>query len=523
MSLEMITTDLDKIQKRVVRKELNFDFGQFFYPQEKRKIFETRYFCSEIEARSGNKKLVEAIVLPHPRLGTLTTFDERVFYVLIEMWSQQGKPAKTYFSEREIVRRLGIKWGNNTAKAVDNALYRLKGIIIEWKGSFFSKKEQQHITIKNPFNILSHLEILSTKDRHISRQLGTFTFNERVIENLDSLHSRPLHLDTVLSFKSPLAQALYIHVDRLLYYSNRYHRKTSKLLLEDLQLLGKRYRYPSNRRDKLIKIKAEILGKPTSGKEPYFIDDFTLEKGTDDYILHVGRTGNCRRKNGKTIAIPAVRRDLNPSATNNQPQRSPAISEAHQLVELFHQTYGRSAGTQLKSDLKTATQIIAEYGNQQAINLVRQSKMKTQKTNYNPQSLRGIESLLRELHQEQQQRKQRQEKEIQEAQARREEEKAKKNEAIQKELKNQELSLYRQQIAEQFPAHYEQFERTLAKKVEVELNQQESVARKPQLREIWKKWYSRDEYVAKELDCFASQNQELNLPNFAQWKSLVMD
>ena len=134
------------------------------------------------------------------------------------------------------------------------ALYRLRGIIIEWKGSFFSKKEQQHITIKNPFNILSHLEIFSTKDRHISRQLGTFTFNERVIENLDSLHSRPLHLDTVLSFKFPLAQALYIHIDRLLYYSNSYHRKTSKLLLEDLQLLGKRYRYPSNRRDELNKI-----------------------------------------------------------------------------------------------------------------------------------------------------------------------------------------------------------------------------------------------------------------------------
>lgn len=521
VSLEMITTDLDKLQKRIVRKELNFDFGQFFYPQEKRKIFETRYFCSEIEAELGNKNLVEAVVLPHPRLGTLTTFDERVFYVLIEMWSQQGKPAKTYFSEREIVRRLGVNWGRDTAKAVDNALYRLRGVIIEWKGSFFSKKDQQYITIKNPFNILSHLEILSTKDRHISRQLGTFTLNDRVIENLDSLHSRPLHLDTVLSFKSPLAQALYIHVDRLLYYSNHYHRKTSKLLLEDLQLLGKRYRYPSNRRDELIKVRAELLGKPTSGKEPYFIDDFTLEKGTDDYILHISRTGNCRRKNGKTIAIPAVKPDLNPSATKNQTQRSPATSEARQLIELFHQTYGRPSGTQLKTDLKTATQIIAEYGKQQAIDLVRQSKMKAQKTNYNPQSLKGIENILRELHQEQQQRKQRQEKEILEEQTRRDEEKAKKNKTIQEEVKKQKLFLYRQQIAEQFPAHYEQFERALAKKVEVELNQHESVARKPQLLEIWKKWYSRDEYIAKELDCFASQNAELNLPNFAQWNALL--
>lgn len=286
------------------------------------------------------------------------------------------KPLKACFSEREIVRRLGVSWGRDLSKAISNALHRLRGIIIEWKGSFFSKQDQQYITIENPFNILSHLETYSTKDRHISKQLGTFSFNERVIDNLKSLYSRPLHLDTVLSFKSPLAQALYIHVDQLLYYSNRYHRKTSKLLLEDLELSGKRYRYPSIRRDELIKIKAEILGKPTSGKESYFIDDFTLEKGTDDYILHVGRTENCRRKNGKAIAIPAVRLDLNPSATKNQSQRSPTTSEAHQLVELFHQTYGRSTGTRLKSDLKTAIHIIAEYGNQQAINLVRQSKMK---------------------------------------------------------------------------------------------------------------------------------------------------
>ncbi len=106
----IIAEDSDQSQElnrpRTVSRELNFDFGQFFYPNEKLKIFEIRYF-----QQISKDQQVRAIVSPHARFGTLTTLDERTFYALIEIWQEQDKADVCLFSEREIARRINLGWG----------------------------------------------------------------------------------------------------------------------------------------------------------------------------------------------------------------------------------------------------------------------------------------------------------------------------------------------------------------------------------------------------------------------------
>ncbi len=182
---KIIAEDFDPSQdpneSRIVPRELNLDFGQLFYPKEKRKIFEIRCF-----RRITDDQQVSVIVKPDATLGTLTTFDERVFYALVEIWQEQDKADVCLFSEREIARRIRVQWGGDTAKAIRDSLTRLCGVLIEWKGSFYDSTKNKLVDIHNPFSILSHLEIVSTKTQHFRDRRAEFSFNARVIKNLNS-------------------------------------------------------------------------------------------------------------------------------------------------------------------------------------------------------------------------------------------------------------------------------------------------------------------------------------------------
>ncbi len=172
-------------QPRIVSRERNLDFGQIFYPQEQRKVFVTRILESELTDSEGNKQTIKAVVKFDSTLGTLNTFDERVYYVLVELWEEQQRADVCLFSEREIARRLNLQWTagkRGVAKTIRHSLIRLRGVLIEWGGSFYHKAKNKHIVITNPFTILSHLKLVSTKDEPVGSQVAEFGFDQKVID-----------------------------------------------------------------------------------------------------------------------------------------------------------------------------------------------------------------------------------------------------------------------------------------------------------------------------------------------------
>ena len=295
----MVAEDFDPSQDlnepRTVLRELNFDFGQFFYPQEKRKIFDIRYF-----QRIADDHEVRVIVKPDATLGTLTTFDERVFYALIEIWQEQHKPNTCSFSEREIARRIKVKWGRQSAKAINQSLKRLRMVGIEWLGAFYDSTKKEFVEIDdNPFSILNHLRIISTKNKGVGSQEAEFRFDDRVVQNLNSNYCRPVRFDVILSFNCPLAQAMYTFSEPKLYGTKQYHRKTQKLV-EDLGLQAKSYRHKSIRARKFGKLQGELIGKPTGFGE--VIEHYEIRSGKDDAVMEIGRSGEGRIK-GKKVEV----------------------------------------------------------------------------------------------------------------------------------------------------------------------------------------------------------------------------
>ena len=404
----ILPTETPESQPRIVPRELNFDFGQFFYPQEKRKICEIRYFSSEIKDEYGNKQVIKAVINPAGELGTLTTFDERVFYVLVEIWKEQGKPEIAYFSEREIARRLRLGWGQCVAKAINDSLNRLRIVGIIWKGSFYCRKQEKFIEIKNPFTILSYLCIVSTKDKNFRGQIAEFSFDKHTIENLNANYARPIRFDVILSFKSPLAQALYIHLDRKLYGTKKYNRATEALIVNDLALLAKSYQRKAIRIQEIRKLESEIKGKQTGYGE--VIEKYEIDTNRkEDAILKVSRSGSAKIK-GKKIEVPKGKHnnqsnsESEPKQIKDTPRQTPV--EVLKALEYFQKVFwGNTEVNASPKVLSEATKIVKKHGLDKTKFLVDYAHKKARETNYKPATFNGISRYLAEALKEQERQK----------------------------------------------------------------------------------------------------------------------
>lgn len=395
MTKTILPTNTKKQQPRVVSRELNFDLGQFFYPQEKRKIFDIRQFSSEIINEEGEKQLIQAVVKPDATLGTLTTFDERVFYVLIEIWEEQKKQQKVYFSEREIARRMEVTFGRQTEKALRESLERLRGVVIRWEDSFYVASEKHYERI-NPFTIINHLDIKSNKRKPINNQVSTFGFDDRIIENLNSNYSRPIRFDVILSFKSPLAQSLYTLFDRQLYGTKRYHRTTKGLLIDDLGLIGSTYQQRKNRIQYLNRVRDELLNVPTSSGE--IIEKYEIDTNRkDDAVITVERSG-VKRIKGQLFFIPSSQTENQPTPEKlpkkpSQPKENP---QAKEVLDYFQKVFFKDSATSHHTDsaLKKASELLNKESLDTLKFLINFAHREAPKTNYQPRTFNGIVQYL---------------------------------------------------------------------------------------------------------------------------------
>lgn len=405
------------IQPRIVRRELNLDFGQIFYPTYK-KVFSIRVYQSDLADDQENRKIIKAIVKFDVTLGTLNAFDERVFYILVELWQEQGKSETVYFSEREIARRLNVQWaGGDTAKTIQESLTRLRLVGIEWDGSFFHKLTDRLISISNPFTILSHLKTFTTKDEGIGSQIAEFRFDERVIQNLNSNYSRPILLDTVLSFRSPLAQSLYTYLEPRMYGTNHYHRTSVGLFIEDLGLVGATYKQKKVRVQAIKRARKELLGKRFYYDEK--IEKVEIANGKQDAIFHVHRSGASKIK-GRVIQIPHVaaqpnattdtskkhkpqnrrqapsdpKGDVTPRCAAKTPSR--ASQGSYELLQCFAKVFYNDEQHEFdKNDVLMSEKIVKEHGIERAKYFVRFAHGEANQSNYKPQYFRGIKKYLK--------------------------------------------------------------------------------------------------------------------------------
>lgn len=374
-----------------IRPERNLEKWSIWQPANSRSAPKERILTREITLPNGDRVTAQVEVISTNK-GALTTEDQRTYYGLVKYWEENGRTSTTYFSLKQLSKLLNKKWGTRTVETLTESLARLYVSSFLWKNAYHdSGTGKTHESIEG-FRILDSLKIVRTKtDGHITKARGYFKFNEFILNNLQSNHTKPVLFEVVLGFKSEIAQIIYTHVDLILNDKPIYERR-SKELFEDLSISGKEYVYPSARKRVLEKALAELKGKPLS--KSGVIASATVEKTKDgkDYKV-VFRKGAAPKNQGdENNTTPEEVEDSAPEVTiTAAPQPTDAEQKGEELIRYFYKTFfGVEATAPRSRHRDLATALVAQHGWEVAVHIVDFSHKAAQETNFKIATFGGI-------------------------------------------------------------------------------------------------------------------------------------
>jgi hypothetical protein len=311
----------------------------------------------------------------------LTTEDQKTYYSLVKQWEISGRsPRQVFFSMRGLARILHKKWGTNVIDAITASLRRLRATPITWENAYFDAGCRETLEQVDTLNILSELKIVRRKvDGRVTKEAGYFRFNDFTLRNLLEHHTKPVLFETILGFRTDLAQLLYTHLDLIMADKRTYERRTRNLC-EDLGLQGNEFSRVYQRKRSFSKAIAELRGVMlTTG----MVMAIQIERTRDntDYKLTV--------KKGSRAFAGLEERPL--SADEKAQASVEAGGVAREIVLHFHKVFhGVDKANPQSKEVAQATALVAQYGFGCAKYIVDYAHTAAAETKYRPQTFGGI-------------------------------------------------------------------------------------------------------------------------------------
>ena len=141
-------------------------------------------------------RVVSRVEVGYTQLGTLSTEEQKLLYVLIKLWEDASKPdVQVFFSTRGLARMLKKKgWGTNVIQSLTKSLRKLRTIPIEWINSYFDQTADGAVVVdRRPFTILGDLRIVERRqDGAVNSSLGYFKFDDHILSNLQRNYTKPV-------------------------------------------------------------------------------------------------------------------------------------------------------------------------------------------------------------------------------------------------------------------------------------------------------------------------------------------
>ena len=374
-----------------IRSELNIEKWPAIWQPSKSKN-RPALRTMEREVTIDGTRIKSRVEVGYTQLGTLSTEEQKLLYVLIKLWEDAGKPdAQVFFSTRGLARMLKKKgWGTNVIQATTKSLRKLRTIPIEWINSYHDQTKTGEVLVdRRPFTILGELRIVERRqDGAVNSSLGYFKFDDHILRNLQLNYTKPVCIEEFFKLKSEIAQLVYSHVDLMLFDRSRYERRTAELF-DDLGLKNAEYSHMYERRRALEKALKELEGIRLSKGT---VRSATLEKTKDgkDYKVVFVKVAAGQ---SDLLAYEVAPGELPPAAVINRysGQTDPIMLEAHELIRHFHKVFHNvdSHAPQSK-ETGQALSLISQHGLDAAQRVVNFAHSEAVRTNFSIQNFGAV-------------------------------------------------------------------------------------------------------------------------------------
>ena len=373
-----------------IRSELNIEkWPAIWQPAKSKNKLAVRTMQRETLSDDG-ARVVSQVEIGFTQLGTLTTEEQKLLYVLIKLWEDADKPdVQVFFSTRGLARLLKKKgWGSNVIESITKSLRKLRTIPIEWVNSYFDKTTTGSVVVdRRPFTILGDLRIVERRqDGAINSSLGYFKFNDHILSNLQLNYTKPVCIEEFFKLKSEIAQLVYTHIDLILFDKTKYERK-SRELFNDLGLKNQEYNHMYERKRALERALTELQGiRLSSG----VLRSASIEKTVDgkDYKVVFQKT---KRADG--ISEFEASQNEAPRIIINHylKQKDELVIQAEKLVRHFHKTfYGVNEHTPQSKETGQAVTLVTQSGFEAAKQIIDFAHGEALKTKFSVQHFGAI-------------------------------------------------------------------------------------------------------------------------------------
>jgi hypothetical protein len=401
------TKTIQKTRPEKIRVELNVEkWPAIWRPASSNKSPSLRTLERGIALPDGTRGTAK-LEVGFTHLGTITTEDQKMFYALIRHWEENGKPADrpVYFSDRVIARLLKKRgWGTNVITAITASLRRLRTTPLRWIKSYHRQESpDREMEEETLFNFLDTLKIVTRKEHgHVTNQQGYFQFDREILSNLLHQYTKPLLDEEFFRLQTEIGQLLYTHVDLILATKDErgrmrtfYERKTRDLFY-DLGLLQENssYKYPSNRKQALLRPVAELQGCRLSTG---VLKSIVIEKTSDgkDYkvVFQKGRVQDevalAQAESPPAKPEPEARAAV--VVNHYAKPENPTLRQAQELISHFYKIFHSVDNHQPQTrEMTHAMSLISQHGLVQAKQIVDFAHTESAKTDYFIQHFGGI-------------------------------------------------------------------------------------------------------------------------------------
>jgi hypothetical protein len=373
-----------------IRSELNIEkWPAIWQPAKSKNKPALRSMEREVSGEDGSR-MVSRVEVGYTQLGTLTTEEQKLLYVLIQLWEAADKPnVQVFFSTRGLARSLRKKgWGTNVIQSITKSLRKLRTIPVEWINSYFDQTETGAVVVdRRPFSILSDLRIVERhQDGAVNSSLGYFKFDDHILSNLQLNFTKPVCIEEFFKLKSEIAQLVYSHIDLMLADKTRYERK-SRELFDDLGLKNPEYNHMYERKRALEKAVRELQGIRISTGT---LRVATVEKTKDgkDYKVCFQKTApaeiTAERIEATALSDQVV-------INNYSKSKDSQTLQAEELVKHFHRTFhGVSSHAPQSKETDQALALVTQYGLEKSQRIVDFARDQAASTNYRIQHFGAV-------------------------------------------------------------------------------------------------------------------------------------